>query len=75
MAGDWRKFRNKEHHNLYSWPSIVRMTKSRRMKWAGHLVCMGRREMHVGYWWKSQEEGDQYEDQETVSLIILKWIL
>jgi hypothetical protein len=29
---------------------------SRRMRWAGHVVRMGRRGMHIGYWWESQKE-------------------
>jgi hypothetical protein len=37
----WRKLRNKELHNLYSSPSIIRMIKSRRMRWAGHVARMG----------------------------------
>jgi hypothetical protein len=37
----WRKLHNEELHNLYSSPSIVRMIKSRRMRWARHLARMG----------------------------------
>jgi hypothetical protein len=40
----WRKLHNKELHNFYCSPSIIRMIKSRRMRWAGHLACMGRKE-------------------------------
>jgi hypothetical protein len=36
-TGD-RKLHNEELHNLYSSPSIIRMIKSRRMRWAGHVV-------------------------------------
>jgi hypothetical protein len=38
---DWRKFHNEELHNLYSSPSIIRIIKSRRMRWAGHVALMG----------------------------------
>jgi hypothetical protein len=38
---EWRKLHNGELHNLYSSPSIIRQTKSRRMRWAGHVACMG----------------------------------
>jgi hypothetical protein len=41
VTGDWRKLHNEELHNLYSSLSIIRMIKSRRMKWAGHIVRMG----------------------------------
>jgi hypothetical protein len=37
----WRKLHNEELHNLYSSPSTIRMTKSRRMRWAGHVARMG----------------------------------
>jgi hypothetical protein len=36
----WRKLHNDELHNLYSSPNIVRVIKSRRMRWAGHVACM-----------------------------------
>jgi hypothetical protein len=38
VAGGWRKLHNEELHNLYSSPSIIRMSKSRRMGWAGHVT-------------------------------------
>jgi hypothetical protein len=39
--GSWRKLRNDELHSLYSSPNIVRMIKSRRMRWAVHVARMG----------------------------------
>jgi hypothetical protein len=39
--GTWRKLHNDELHSLYSSPNIVRVIKSRRMRWAGHVTCMG----------------------------------
>jgi hypothetical protein len=39
--GSWRKLHNDELHNLYSSPNIVWVIKSRRMRWAGHVACMG----------------------------------
>jgi hypothetical protein len=41
VTGGWRKLYNEELHNLYSSPNIIRMIKSRRMRWAGHVACMG----------------------------------
>jgi hypothetical protein len=38
--GSWRKFHNDELHSLYSSPNIVRVIKSRRMRWAGHVARM-----------------------------------
>jgi hypothetical protein len=37
-TGGWRKLHNEELHNLYSSPSTIRMIKSRRMRWAGHVA-------------------------------------
>jgi hypothetical protein len=42
VRGGWRKLHNEELHNLYSSPRIIRMIKSRRMRWAGHVAWMGR---------------------------------
>jgi hypothetical protein len=41
VTGQWRKQHNQELHNLYSSPSIIRIIKWRRMKWAGHVARMG----------------------------------
>jgi hypothetical protein len=41
------KLHNEELHNLYSSPSIIRMIKSKRMKLAGHVACIGGRGMHI----------------------------
>jgi hypothetical protein len=41
VTGGWRKLHNEELHNLYSSPSIIRIIKSRRMRWAGRVAQMG----------------------------------
>jgi hypothetical protein len=43
VTGGWRKLHNEELHNLYSSTSIIRIIKSRRMRWAGHVAQMGKR--------------------------------
>jgi hypothetical protein len=43
VTGGWRKLYNEELHNFYSSPRIIRMIKSRKMRWAGHVAPMGRR--------------------------------
>jgi hypothetical protein len=48
VTGDWRKLHNEELQNLYYSLNIIRMIKSSRMRWAGHVTRMGRR-MHIGY--------------------------
>jgi hypothetical protein len=41
VDGSWRKLHNDEIHSLYSSPNIVRVIKSRKMRWAGHVARMG----------------------------------
>jgi hypothetical protein len=38
VTGDWRKLHNEEIHNLYSFPSTIRVIKSRRLRWARHVA-------------------------------------
>jgi hypothetical protein len=40
VTGERRKLRNEERHDLYSSPSIIRIIKSKRMRWAGHVARM-----------------------------------
>jgi hypothetical protein len=41
VMGEWKTLHNEELNDLYSSPHIVRVTKSRRMRWAGHVARMG----------------------------------
>jgi hypothetical protein len=47
VMGEWRKLHNEELCDLYSLPSIIRITKKRRMRWAGHVARMGGEEQHI----------------------------
>ena len=42
VTGEWRRLHNEELNDLYSSPNIVRVIKSRRMKWAGHVARIGK---------------------------------
>ena len=70
VTAEWRKLHNEELIDLYFLPKIVRMVKSRRMRWAGHVARMGEgRGVHrvlVG----KPEGGDPDVD----GRIILRWI-
>jgi len=54
VTGVWRKLLNAELNDLYSSPIIIRVIKSRRMRWAGHVARMGRKE----------RERDAYRERE-----------
>jgi hypothetical protein len=54
VTGKWRKLDNEELRDLYSSPSIIRIIKSRRMIWAGHIARMGRRGPRMGYCGKAR---------------------
>jgi hypothetical protein len=43
VTGDWRKLHDEELNDLYSSPSIIRIIKSRRMRWAEHVARMGQK--------------------------------
>jgi hypothetical protein len=74
VTGEWRKLHNKEVHDLYCSPSIARVIKSRRMRWAGHVAQMGRGEACTGFWWRNQTERNRWGDPDIDGRIILRWI-
>jgi hypothetical protein len=41
VTGEWSKFHSKELRDLYSSPSIIKIIKSKRMRWTGHVARMG----------------------------------
>jgi hypothetical protein len=58
VTGGWKKLYNEEVYKLHCSSSIIRMIKSTKMRWTGHVERMARRGMHIGYWWESQEKRD-----------------
>jgi hypothetical protein len=57
VTGKWRKLHNKELHNFYSSPSVIRIINARRMRFAGYVTRMGGRGTRIGCWWESLREG------------------
>jgi hypothetical protein len=55
VTGEWRKLHNEEINGLHYLPNIVRVIKSRIMRWAGHVEHMGRGELCIGFWWGKPE--------------------
>jgi hypothetical protein len=45
------------------------------MRWAGHVARMGRRGMHIGFWWGRRKKRDHLKDLDVGARIILEWIL
>ena len=63
VTADWRKLPN-ELHDVYSPPDIIRVMKSRRMRWVGHVAHMG-----------NLREGDHLEDLNVDIRIMIKSVL
>jgi len=74
VIGKCRKLHNEELNDLYCSPNIIRVTKSRRMSWAGHVACRGRGEVHTGFLWGNVRERVHLEDPGVDGRIIVRWI-
>jgi len=86
VTGEWRKLPNEELNDLYCSPHIVRVIKSRRMGWTGHVARMGRGEAYTGFLVGKPEgksslgrprrrwENNITMDHEEVGCNIVEWI-
>jgi hypothetical protein len=66
---------NDELHNLYSSSNIVRVIKSRRIRWAGHVACMGKVDVFTVFWLGGLKARDHWEDLGIGGRITLRWTL
>ena len=73
VTGEWRRLHNEELNDLYSSPNILRVIKSRRMRWAGHVASVGEERGCIGSWWGNRRERDHWGDLRVDGWIILGW--
>jgi hypothetical protein len=75
VTGGWRKLHNKELHNLYSSPNIIKMIKTGMIRCAGHVARKGEMRNAYKVWLGILKGGDRLEDLGVYGRIILKCIL
>jgi hypothetical protein len=67
--GGWRRLHNEELHNFYASPNIIRVTKSRKMRWAGHVAEIGEKRQ-TKFSWENLKGRDHFKDLHTYGKII-----
>ena len=72
VTGEWKKLHNEELNDLYCSPNTIRVIKSRRMRWAGHVASMGERRVYTGFRWANLRVRDHLADPGIDGRIILR---
>jgi hypothetical protein len=62
VTGEWRKLHNEELNDLFCSPNIVRVIKSRIVRWAGNVARIGMGKAYTGIWWRNLRETDHLGD-------------
>jgi hypothetical protein len=73
-VNEWRKLHNEKLNYLYCTHTIMRVAKSRRMRWAGHVGCMGEGRGVYRVWWRNMRKRDHWGDPSVDGRIILRWM-
>jgi hypothetical protein len=75
VAGGWRRLHNEELHDLYASPNVIRVIKSMRVSWAGHVARMGAK-INTQKFGSVDLIGKEYsEDIGVDDKLLLEWIL
>jgi hypothetical protein len=74
MTRNWRRLHNEELNDSYFSPNIVRVIKSGRMRWVGHVARTGEERGCIGSWCGNRRERDHWGDLGVGGWIILGWI-
>jgi hypothetical protein len=74
-TGSWRKLHNEELHNLYTSQNIIRVIKTRRIRWAGHIARGGEKRNAYRILVGKPEGKRPLEDLDLGEKVILRWIL
>jgi hypothetical protein len=75
VTGEWRRLHNEELYTMHSSTNIIRVIKSRKMRWAVHVARGRERRGDTGLWCGNRRAGDNVEDQGADVRIILKCML
>jgi hypothetical protein len=75
LAGGWRRLHNEELHNFYISPHIIRVIKSRKMRWVGHVACMRKMINAYNNLVEKSEWRNHLEDLDVDGRRVLEWSL
>jgi hypothetical protein len=75
VAGGWRRLHNEELHNLYTSPNMIRVIKSKRMRWEGHVMLVGEMRKYIKFWSVNPKGRDHSEDLSVDGRIMLELML
>jgi len=74
VTAECRKLYIEELNDLHSSVNIIRVIKSRRMSWTGHVARMARGEVYTGFWWENLRGNGHLKHPGVDGRIILRWI-